>query len=196
MIDQCESHPAAGLQCSKLIYIYTTGRSISFKASVCFVINVSSAQPSSSNADRLADRMVNCLSAHVAGSVRHTCSLHDRTFNKTRCSAPFRQSQKQTKLHHNSHKSRPGRSTQQQNAQCSSGADPAAHMVSRRTLGLCAALLAVQVRVTRRMFDHDSVQAASKHLCKCSGGKPLQQRKLVLFPRTLWQQPVNSKRIR
>ena len=116
------------------------------KSFSCFVINVSCAQPNSSNDDRLVDRMVNCLSAHVAGSVRHTCSLHDRTFNKTRCLAPFRPSQKQTGFHHNPHKSWPRRSTQQQNAHCSSGADPAAHTVSRRTLGLCAALLAVQVR--------------------------------------------------
>ncbi len=142
--------------------------------------------------------MVNCLSARVAGSVRHTCSLHDRKFNKSRCFASFRQSQKQAGSHLNPHKSRPRRSTQQQNAHCSSGADPAAHTVSRRTLGLCAALLAVQVRSFRRKFDHDSVQAAScsKHMCKCSGGKPMQQRKLVLFPCTLWQQPLNSKRIR
>ncbi len=141
--------------------------------------------------------MVNCLSAHVAGSVRHSCSLHDRTFNKSRrCFAPFRQSQKQTGCYHNPHNSRPRRSTQQQKAHCSSGADPAAHTVSRRALGLCAALLAVQVRSFHRKLDHDSVQAASKHMRKCSGGKPMQQRKLVLFPHTPWQHPVNSKRIR
>ena len=182
------------LQRSKLTY--TTGHSISLKASVYFVINVSFAKPSSSNDDLLVDRMVDCLPAHVAGSVRHTCSLHNRVFNKTRCFVPFRQSQKQTEFHHKPHKSSPRRSTRHQNAHCSSGADPAAHTVSRRTLGLCAALLAVQVRFFRRNLDHDSVQAAIKHMCKCSGGKPVQQRKLVLFPCTLWQQPVNSKPIR
>lgn len=140
--------------------------------------------------------MVNCLSAHVPGSVRHSCSLHDRTFSKSRCFAPLRQSHKQTGCRHNPHNSRPRRSTQQQDAQCSSGTDPATHTVSRRALGLCAALLAVQVRSFRRKLDHDSVQAASKHMCKCSGGKPMQQRKLVLFPCILWQQPVNSKPIR
>ncbi|DBA67692.1 TPA: hypothetical protein ACH3X2_001284 [Trebouxia sp. C0005] len=88
--------------------------------------------------------MVNCLSAHVPGSVRHSCSLHDRTFSKSRCFAPLRQSHKQTGCRHNPHNSRPRRSTQQQDAQCSSGTDPATHTVSRRALGLCAALLAVQ----------------------------------------------------